>query len=96
MAPESTETCRNDKEGKFMVKELELAEERSGVDVDDGVRYLTRREAAEWCRVPLSTFDALRRQTRVPFPDAHVGKHMLWKADTIRAFLESGGTRGRA
>ncbi|WP_119695803.1 helix-turn-helix domain-containing protein [Microbacterium halotolerans] len=61
----------------------------------DETRYLTRREAAEWCRVPLSTFDSLRRQARVPFPDAQVGKHMLWKADTIAAFLERGGTRVR-
>lgn len=57
-------------------------------------RYLTRREAAARCRVPLSTFDTLRRQARIPFPDAHVGKHMLWRSSTIDAFLESGGTHG--
>lgn len=69
--------------------------------VDDGATileeldaYLTRREVAARCRVPLSTFDSLRRQARVPFPDAHMGKHMLWRASTIEAFLESGGTRG--
>lgn len=55
--------------------------------------YLTRREAAALCRVPLSTFDSLRRQTRFPFPDAHMGKHMLWRASTVAAFLEAGGTR---
>ena len=56
--------------------------------------YLTRREAAALCRVPLSTFDSLRRQNRFPFPDAHMGKHMLWRAATVAAFLEAGGTRG--
>lgn len=55
--------------------------------------YLTRREAAARCRVPLSTFDSLRRQARVPFPDACMGKHILWRASTIEAFLEAGGTR---
>lgn len=55
--------------------------------------YLTRREAAALCRVPLSTFDSLRRQNRFPFPDAHMGKHMLWRASTVAAFLEAGGTR---
>lgn len=54
--------------------------------------YLTRREVAMRCRVPLSTFDSLRRQARVPFPDARMGKHMLWKASTIDAFLGGGGT----
>ena len=56
--------------------------------------YLTRREAASLCRVPLSTFDSLRRQNRFPFPDAHMGKHMLWRASTVTAFLDAGGTRG--
>jgi hypothetical protein len=55
--------------------------------------YLTREQAAFRCRVPLSTFDCLRRQHRVPFPDAEMGKHMLWKVATIDAFLEAGGTR---
>lgn len=72
---------------------VELLEDRA--DVEEVDEYLTRREVAARCRVPLSTFDSLRRQARVPFPDAHMGKHMLWKASTIEAFLESGGTRGR-
>lgn len=55
--------------------------------------YLTRREAAALCRVPLSTFDSLRRQNRFPFPDALMGKHMLWRATTVTAFLDAGGTR---
>ncbi|GAA1961805.1 hypothetical protein [Microbacterium deminutum] len=55
--------------------------------------YLTRREAATRCKVPLSTFDSLRRQNRVPFPDAEMGKHMLWRESTIDAFLDAGGTR---
>lgn len=41
------------------------------VDVLDHVEpngYLTRREAAALCRVPLSTFDSLRRQNRFPSP----------------------------
>lgn len=62
----------------------------------DSDEYLTRREVAARCRVPLSTFDALRRQARVPFPDAQMGKHMLWKTSTITAFLEAGGTRALA
>lgn len=67
------------------------------IDVLDQVErsgYLTRREAAALCRVPLSTFDSLRRQNRFPFPDAHMGKHMLWRASTVTAFLDAGGTRG--
>lgn len=54
--------------------------------------YLTRREVAARCRVPLSTFDSLRRQARVPFPDARMGKHMLWKVSTVEGFLSAGGT----
>ena len=68
--------------------EIDIADHAEPAD------YLTRREAAALCRVPLSTFDSLRRQNRFPFPDAHMGKHMLWKASTIEVFLESGGTGG--
>lgn len=67
------------------------------IDVVDPIEhndYLTRREAAALCRVPLSTFDSLRRQNRFPFPDARMGKHMLWRVSTVAAFLEAGGTRG--
>ena len=71
--------------------------EEDVIDVDgfgfDPDEYLTRREVAARCRVPLSTFDSLRRQARVPFPDAHMGKHILWRASTIEAFLDAGGTR---
>lgn len=56
--------------------------------------YLDRREAAEYCRVPMSTFDSLRRRNKVPHPDAEMGKHMLWKRSTLDDFLEAGGTRG--
>ncbi|WP_448389511.1 helix-turn-helix transcriptional regulator [Microbacterium aurum] len=59
----------------------------------EALDYLTRREAAALCRVPLSTFDSLRRQNRFPFPDAHMGKHMLWRSATVHAFLQAGGTR---
>ncbi|MFJ3474334.1 hypothetical protein ACIPJ1_15435 [Microbacterium maritypicum] len=73
---------------------------RDEVELEDGQietdtrtdEYLTRREVAARCRVPLSTFDSLRRQARVPFPDARMGKHMLWKASTIDVFLAGGGT----
>lgn len=70
---------------------VELAEYQLETDVDAD-EYLTRREVAARCRVPLSTFDSLRRQARVPFPDARMGKHMLWRASTIDAFLGGGGT----
>lgn len=56
--------------------------------------YLTRRDAAARCRVSVSTFDRLRRQQRVPLPDAEVGRHVLWNSVTIDRFLEAGGTRG--
>ena len=69
------------------------ADEVEIVDTIEHSEYLTRREAAALCRVPLSTFDSLRRQNRFPFPDAHMGKHMLWRASTVAAFLEAGGTR---
>lgn len=69
-------------------------QETGVVDHADQNDYLTRREAAALCRVPLSTLDSLRRQNRFPFPDAHMGKHMLWRASTVAAFLEAGGTRG--
>ena len=55
--------------------------------------YLTRAEAAARCRVPLPTFDKLRRDGLIPEPDAEVGKHKLWRADTIEEFLQVGGTR---
>lgn len=73
---------------------VEIVEDQTELEVAEHDAYLTRREVAARCRVPLSTFDSLRRQARVPFPDAHMGKHMLWRASTIEAFLESGGTRG--
>ena len=69
------------------------AEQTATVEAENN-EYLTRREAASLCRVPLSTFDSLRRQNRFPFPDAHMGKHMLWRASTVTAFLDAGGTRG--
>lgn len=55
--------------------------------------YLDRREAAAYCRVPMSTFDSLRRRNQIPYPDAEMGKHMLWKRSTLDEFLEAGGTR---
>ena len=55
--------------------------------------YLTRAEAASRCRVPLPTFDKLRREGLIPEPDAEVGKHKLWRVNTIDEFLEVGGTR---
>ncbi len=73
---------------------VEIVEDQTDPEVAEHDAYLTRREVAARCRVPLSTFDSLRRQARVPFPDAHMAKHMLWRASTIEAFLESGGTRG--
>lgn len=74
-----------------MRDEVEL--EDGQIDTDTRTdEYLTRREVAARCRVPLSTFDSLRRQARVPFPDARMGKHMLWRASTIDAFLGGGGT----
>lgn len=62
--------------------------------VDTAVRleYLNRAEAAQRCRVPVSTFDKLRRDGLVPEPDAHMGKHLLWRADTIDELLARGGT----
>jgi hypothetical protein len=54
--------------------------------------YLTRAEAAARCRVPLPTFDKLRRDGLIPPPDAEVGKHKLWRAETIEEFLNVGGT----
>lgn len=72
---------------------LTEAEQAATVEPEHN-EYLTRREAASLCRVPLSTFDSLRRQNRFPFPDAHMGKHMLWRASTVTAFLDAGGTRG--
>lgn len=73
---------------------LTVAEEIGVVDTEPRNDYLTRHEAAALCRVPLSTFDTLRRQNRFPFPDAHMGKHMLWRSSTVSDFLEAGGTRG--
>lgn len=73
---------------------MDVVEERADAETVEADKYLTRREVAARCRVPLSTFDSLRRQARVPFPDAHMGKHMLWRASTIETFLESGGTGG--
>ena len=56
------------------------------------VEYLIRVEAAERCRVPVSTFDKLRRDGLVPEPDARMGKHLLWRADTLDEMLARGGT----
>lgn len=76
------------------IQTIDDVDEIGAVENDQKNDYLTRREAAALCRVPLSTFDTLRRQNRFPFPDAHMGKHMLWRASTVMAFLEAGGTRG--
>ncbi|GAA1055927.1 hypothetical protein GCM10017608_14160 [Agromyces luteolus] len=56
------------------------------------VEYLNRAEAAERCRIPVSSFDKLRRDGLIPEPDAHMGKHLLWSADTIDELLARGGT----
>lgn len=56
------------------------------------VEYLNRVEAAERCRVPVSTFDKLRRDGLVPEPDARMGKHLLSRADTLDELLARGGT----
>lgn len=69
-------------------------DQAANVETETHGKYLTRHDAAAFCRVPLSTFDSLRRQNRFPFPDALMGKHMLWRASTVTAFLEAGGTRG--
>ncbi len=64
------------------------------VDITVRAEYLNRAEAAERCRVPVSTFDKLRRDGLVPEPDARMGKHLLWRADTIDGLLARGGTDG--
>ena len=58
------------------------------------IEYLNRAEAAERCRVPVSTFDKPCRDGLVPEPDAHMGKHLLWRVDTIDELLAHGGTDG--
>ena len=40
----------------------------------------------------MSSFDKLRRDGLVPEPDARMGKHLLWRADTIDELLARGGT----
>lgn len=75
-----------------MTSNILLDTDPSGLVDDD--EYLRRDEVAALCRVPLSTFDSLRRQNRFPFPDAYMGKHMLWRVSTVRGFLEAGGTHG--
>ncbi|GAA1753231.1 helix-turn-helix transcriptional regulator [Agromyces humatus] len=62
------------------------------VDAALRVEYLSRVEAAARCRVPVSTFDKLRHDGLIPEPDAHMGKHLLWSADTIDDLLARGGT----
>jgi len=59
-----------------------------------GVEYLNRVEAAEWCRIPVSSFGKLRRDGLVPGPDARIGKHLLWRSDTLEELLTRGGTEG--
>ena len=49
------------------------------VDTTVRAEYLNRAEAAERCRVPVSSFDKLRRDGLVPEPDARMGKHLLWQ-----------------
>lgn len=58
------------------------------------VEYLNRVEAAERCRIPVSSFDKLRRDGLVPEPDARMGKHLLWRVDTLEELLARGGTEG--
>ena len=61
-------------------------------DIALRVEYLNRNEAAARCRIPVSSFDKLRRDGLIPEPDAHMGKHLLWSADTIDELLARGGT----
>lgn len=56
------------------------------------VEYLSRVEAAERCRIPVSSFDKLRHEGLIPESDACMGKHVLWSADTIDELLARGGT----
>ena len=62
------------------------------IETSTRIEYLNRIEAADRCRIPVSSFDKLRRDGLVPEPDAHMGKHLLWRADTIDELLAVGGT----
>lgn len=62
------------------------------IETASRVEYLNRVEAAERCRIPVSSFAKLRRDGLVPEPDARMGKHLLWRADTIDELLARGGT----
>ena len=62
------------------------------IETASRVEYLNRVEAAERCRIPVSSFDKPRRDGLVPEPDARMGKHLLWRADTIDELLARGGT----
>ena len=62
------------------------------IETASRVEYLNRVEAAERCRIPVSSFDKLRRDGLVPEPDVRMGKHLLWRADTIDELLARGGT----
>ncbi|AAT89850.1 hypothetical protein Lxx21590 [Leifsonia xyli subsp. xyli str. CTCB07] len=44
----------------------------------------------------VATFDKLRRDGSIPEPDSQMGKHLLWKEQTIEQLLESGGTAKEA
>ena len=62
------------------------------IETTSRAEYLNRVEAAERCRIPVSSFDKLRRDGLVPEPDDRMGKHLLWRADTIDELLARGGT----
>lgn len=66
--------------------------EHGMIETTSQVEYLNRVEAAKRCRIPVSSFDKLRRDGLVPEPDARMGKHLLWRADTIDELLARGGT----
>ena len=47
------------------------------IETASRVEYLNRVEAAERCRIPVSSFDKLRRGGLVPELGARMGKHLL-------------------
>lgn len=53
--------------------------------------YLRLKDLPPVTALSLSTLCRLRRQGRLPSPDAQFGRALCWKPSTIKQWAESGG-----
>jgi hypothetical protein len=54
---------------------------------------LSKRDLASWLGLSLRSLEMMRSSGRLPAPDVVFGRLPRWRVETIKAWLDAGGTK---